>query len=98
MLDFIKVETKIAFIIAIQNDTSIVYIKYKDIAKALNIKYNDYILCRHRNKIPLPEICEFCKKNYIAINWVLYAQSSIDLKESFRIKEIKELIGENIDE
>lgn len=84
MFNFKDVETKIAFIISIQRGIGILNVKCTDIAKELNIHQITYFTRRKRKTIPLSEICEFCKQNHISINWILYDQSAIDLKESYK--------------
>lgn len=67
----------------------------KNIAIALNMTPTQYANNKKRNNIPFRHIAEFCAKNFITINWVLYGQSTQKLLENdeeiFRIKHLKSI-------
>jgi len=68
-----------------------VYIK--DVAKALNMSSSQLSNFKSRNSIPYDKIAEYCARNRININWVLYGQSvemlNSEVESVYRIKLIE---------
>lgn len=64
----------------------------KDIAEALGMSSSQLSNFKSRNAIPYDKISEYCAKNRISINWVLYGQSiemlNTDAENIYRIKLI----------
>jgi len=67
----------------------------KNIAEALGMSAPQYANCKKRNAVPMINVANFCKDNYVTINWVLFAQSSPRLskndEEIFHIKRLKDI-------
>jgi len=76
--NFIEIMERIALII--ETDTGS-HPYDKQIAKELGLSNTQYANNKIRNKIPFPEIALFCDSRGITINWVLFAQSSMNLIE-----------------
>jgi len=68
----------------------------KDIAKALGMSSPQFSNFKSRNSIPYEKISEYCAKNRISINWILYGQS-IDMlrEETENMYKIKLFSGVN---
>jgi phage repressor protein C with HTH and peptisase S24 domain len=67
----------------------------RNIADAIGMSAPQYSSHKKRNAIPFRNIAEFCAKNNITINWVLYEQSSQKLVENddeiFKIKRLRNI-------
>jgi len=57
-------------------------IRDSDVAQALGIPAGTFASMKCRNSIPYQEISEFCAKNRISINWLLFDQAPESLVES----------------
>lgn len=53
----------------------------KDVAKALGITPEHLSMLKRRQKLPLPELLDFCARKRININWLLYDQDPHSLCE-----------------
>lgn len=66
----------------------------KDVASALGMDPVNFATMKKRNKLPFKELCEFCAKRKISLNWILFDQAPESLVEATnRYYEIKCLSG-----
>jgi len=67
----------------------------KDVADALEISRVNFATMKKRGKIPYAQLLDFCAKNTISINWLLYGQSPESLVEAtnrfFRVKYFEDI-------
>ncbi len=54
----------------------------KDVANILEISNGNLSMMKKRDKLPLKEIINFCVKNKININWLIYSQIPESLEKS----------------
>ncbi len=54
----------------------------KDIATALDLSQANFATMKTRNKIPYPNILDFCAAKKISINWLLYGQDPSSLVDT----------------
>lgn len=69
----------------------------KEIGEALGIKAPNFANAKKRNSVPVSKVAEFCAKNKVSINWVLYEQSTAMFEDNtddiFKITFLKNING-----
>lgn len=93
-INFIDVMQRISEVIEIKDGTK----PYdKNIASELGLSQSQYANYKKRNKIPYPEISEFCYRHQITINWILYGISGMNLiqneEEVYKARALKRING-----
>jgi len=72
MNHFYEISQRIKKIISQQHSKQKIF--DKDIAIALGLEPQYYAVIKRREKIPYHAIAQFCQKNKICMNWVLFGQ------------------------
>lgn len=73
MIDFLEVTERLKSVLTQQLQKTKIY--DRDVATALQLDPQYYAVIKRRNKIPYEAIANYCQKNRISINWILFHQN-----------------------
>lgn len=72
MIDFLKVIERLKSILTQQLQKNKIY--DRDVAAVLELDPQYFAVIKRRNKIPYEAIANYCQKNHISMNWILFQQ------------------------
>ena len=72
MIDFLEVIDRLKSVLSQHHKKTKIY--DRDVASALELDPQYFAVIKRRNKIPYEAIANYCKKNYISMNWILFHQ------------------------